>query len=313
MEITSINANYCGSFKAAADINLKYILEKHPNMLPERMINEIRKIVSSESKEMVPLYELHSKVYASLIEAPSLDRVKEIFPEYSDVLELSILDGNRTKALKAIRGKGIALNEFTLDFLKKLCLPMEQDKLVEEYGLTNRSLLNWLMDKLNIPRFPNGYTNLIRMSNEEENSRIAELSRRAMFARPAEMRREIQEKVNIHHKTPEYREKKRLEMVNFYRHNPQKAKKVGDISQMTWDKCPEIKDALREYAQQSSPFIRGILRKRQRKQKLTQEESRTIKGYYKTFWDSHPEFVELYRKMRIEAVEEYNKNCLTQL
>ena len=305
MEVISVNTN--SNFKAASDISLKYVLEKRSNMLPERMLNEIKTILSNENKEMIPLYELHSKVYTPLLEAQTLDRVKEIYPEYRDVLELSTLDGNRTKALKAIRGKGIALNEFTLGFLKKLCMPTEQDKLVEEYGFTNRSLLNWLMNRLNIPRFPNGYVNLLRMSNEEENSRIAELSRKAIFARPAEMRKEIQEKVNIHHRTPEYREKKRQEMINFYRRNPLSAKKVGDISQMTWDRCPEIKAALHEYSQQSSPYIRGILCKRQRKQALNQEEMRILKSYYKTFWDNHPEFVELYRKMRMEAVEEYNK------
>ena len=306
MQVQNLNT-YNTNFNAASDISLEYVLKKHSRFLPKRMLCEIQNIVASGQKNMPQLYELHNIVYKKLFEAKNLEELKKLYPEYKNVQELTILEGSRTKALKAIKEKGIDIKDFTLDFMKKLCAPSSQPTLVKEYGFTNRNLLSWLQAKLNIPSFSGSYVNLVAMSNEQKNQRIAELSRKAMYARPKEMMDEIQAKITRHHRTPEYREKKRQEMVNFYKNHPERAEKLSIILRMAWEKCPEIREAMSEYTKQASPFVRKVLSKRQTRTPLNAEEKRVLKGYYRGFWDSHPEYGNLYTRMRLEAIKEYEE------
>ena len=258
------NYNYNTSFTSASDITIRYVLEKHSDILPARIKKEIQLILSEGGKNLPKLYEVHNRVYQRLFNAQNMEEVREYYPEYKDIIELTTLAGNRSKAVKAVKQKGISLEDFTLDFIKKLFAPMSQEALVKEYNFTNRSLVLWLMEKLHIPKFKGNYINLLRMSDEVENSRIAELSRQAIYRMP-EVQQARQAKVVIHHKTPEYREKKRKQMINFYKNNPHMAERVSKLSRLTWEKCPEIREALRIYTAESPDYIKSFLRKEDRK------------------------------------------------
>ena len=297
------NNNYNTSFTSASDITIKYALEKHSDILPSRIKKEIQSILSESGENLPKLYELHNRVYQRLFNAQSMEEVREHYPEYKDIIELTALAGNRSKAVKAVKLKGISLEDFTLDFIKKLFAPTPQETLVKEYGFTNRSLIIWLMEKLDIPKFNGNYINILRMSDEVENSRIAELSRQAIYRMP-EVQQARQAKVTAHHRTPEYREKKRREMIEFYKNNPDMAERVSKLSKLNWDKCPEIKEALSIYTVKSPEYVKNASRKKQRGQKLTEEEKQIISGYFRSFWKKHPEFVELYSKMRAQAAKE---------
>lgn len=296
------------SFGSAADINLKYVLKNHSKFLPDRILNKIKELIDSD-KSQKPLYEVHNEVYKALFEAKTLDEVKKIYPEFREVNDINILQGNRSKALKAIE-KVMPLEHFTLDYLKKIYKPTPQEKLVEEYGFTNRSLLMWLNERLNIKKLSGSYLQLLKMSDEKENQRIAELSRRAIYADAEAQKYRLQRAAEAH-RTPEYRAKKKQEMKNFYLKNPQMAKKTGIISQRTWDKCPEIKTAFSEYTKNLSPFIKQVLFKRQTGHNLTDMEKRISRGYYKGFWEQHPELKQIYKQRRIEVIEEMNKELET--
>ena len=141
------------------------------------------------------------------------------------------------------------------------------------------------------------------MSNEKENSRIAELSRKAIYANP-EVQRARLEKAAKHHQTQEYRDKKQQEMINFYKRNPQVAKKTSLISQMTWDRCQEIKDAMKAYTITQSPYVKAVLSKKQNGKQLLEEEKRIVATYYRNFWENNPNFKKIYKEKRLEVIEE---------
>ena len=292
------------SFGSAKDISLKYVLERHSRYLPERMINEIKALLASGEKDLPQLYELHNSVYKPLMEAKTLDEAKRLYPELSDVLEMTTLDGNRSKAVSAVRSK-MPLEKFTLEYLKRIYAPRSQESIVKEFGFTMRSLVDWLNSKLNIKKLSGNYLNLIRMSNEKENERIAECSRKAIYANP-ELQAKRQAKVAEHHRTPEYREKKRQEMINFYKNNPKRAEIVGMISKLTWEKCPEIKEAFSDYTSKLSSYTRSALSKKLAGKRLTAQEQRAVGGYYKNFWETHKDLIPLYKQMRKEAAAEVN-------
>ena len=82
-------------------------------------------------------------------------------------------------------------------------------------------------------------------------------------------------------------------MINFYRCNPEYREKVGLISQRTWSKCPEIKEALSDYTKQSPKYVKHALSKRNLGKVLTDMEQRAIQGYYYHFWNDNPEYKDI--------------------
>ena len=314
MNIQSISPNYLNknqiyniNFQSASDITLEYVYKKHSKYLPETMKIKIKELLSSGQKRLPKLYELHAEVYKNLFEAKSLEEVR-LYPEFRYVKDIKILENNRSKAVKAVRNQ-MPLENFTLEYLKKIYTPETQENIVKHYGFTNRSLLLWLNEKLGIQKLDGNYIQLLKMSNEEENSRIAELSRRAIYANP-EAQKLRQEKVAAHHRTPEYRAKKRQEMIEFYQRNPEMAMNTRRISQLTWDKCPEVKDAMKAYTLSLSSYQRAVLSKKRQGEPLSENEKRAISGYYKNFWNQNEECKRLIRERRLEAIEELKNENL---
>lgn len=292
---------YTPNFTAASDITLKYVLTKRAQYLPESMLGEIKKICTSNPKELPTLQEVHQRVYQPLFNAKSLEEAKAIFPEFRDVIDILTLKDNRSKAVKAIKTK-IPLENFTLQYLKQLYQPQKMEDLVKIYDLPNRSILSWLNQKLKIKKLCSSYIQILKLSDEKENQRIAELSRQAIFANPQAQQKRLA-KAAESHRTPEYRAKKRQEMIDFYKRNPEAANKTRFISKETWKKCPEIRKALAEFKNGKSTYIQAILTKTQYKN-ATPTERRIIRGFYKEFWKTHPDMKEQYRKARLDVIKE---------
>ena len=296
------------SFCAASDITLNYVLKKNEKYLPKRIADEIRKFNAHPHDNVPTLIEFHNKVYEGLFNAKTLDEVKQLYPEFKDVLELTAIKDSRSKAVKAIKEQ-MTLEQFTLQYLKDLYTPIQMDKLVEKYKVPNRSILHWLNDQLHITKLNTNYINLLRMSDEAENRRIAELSRQAIFNdMPAQTAR--LKKAADAHRTPEYIEKKRQEMIDFYRRNPDRAITTGQISRMTWERCPEIRIALRDFTQEQPLLVKQVLAAKRNHRKLNENQRRIVRGYYKRFWEQHPDMREMYRKARLDVIDSIKKGEL---
>lgn len=298
-------AYYAPAFKSASDITLKYVLEKQSAYIPARILDKIKELVSSGKDKLFTLPEVHSEVYKKLFEAKTLDEVKTYYPEFREVIDMSEMKNNRSKAVKAVQSI-MPLEDFTLQYLKELYLPTSQDNLVKKYGFTNRNLLLWLNSKLNIKKLSGEYIMLLKLSDEKENRRYAQMTSNYLKNND-EVRKNFFEKASDAHKTAEYREKKRNEMVRFYQNNPEKREKVRLISSMTWERCSEIKKEFQAYTKAQSGYVKVILKKKCAGMTLTDVEKRIVGKYYKDFWKSHPEFAELYRKTRMEVIEEINR------
>ena len=293
--------NQTVSFGMASDITLEYVLKNHSKYLPQSIKTRIKELIASGFGKK-RLNEVHDEVYKDLFEANSLSEVTEKFPEFSGVKDIKLLSDNRSKAIKFLR-KIMPLEKFTLDYIKKLYKPTSQDNLVKEYGFTNRSLLSWLNSKLNIQKLSGSYIKLLKMSDEAENKRIAELSRQAIYA-DAEAQKYRLQKAAEAHRTPEYRTKKRQEMKDYYIRHPETAQKTGLISKMTWERCPEIKEAFREYTKSLDAYTKKVMSKKIEGQKLNEQEKRISSTYYSNFWSKYPQFKTIYRERRLEVIDE---------
>ena len=300
---------YSPSFTAASDISLRYVYEKHAKYLPKSILQKIEELLSKGEEENLPqLWQLHNEVYKPLMEAKTLDEAKTIFPEFRDVIDVQTLSGNRSKAIKAILEK-MPLDQFTLTYLQKLYAPTTQEIIIKLFGFTNRSLAEWLNKKLNIPKLAGNYLQLLRMSNEEENRRIAECSRQAIYNNP-EAQAQRQAKAAEHHRTPEYREKKRTEMIRYYEERPEQRERVRRITERTWQLCPEVKSAFSAYTAQCSDFVKSALAKKKQHKPLNSAERRALGGYYKGFWSMHPDFREVFSSAKKQAEREYREGLI---
>ncbi len=289
------------SFGAASDITIEYAIKKHSKYLPQSIIKRIRELINTGHRDK-PLKEVHEEVYKELFEAKTLDEAAEKFPEFAGVKDVVELSKNRSKAIRFLL-KIMPLEKFTLDYIKKLYRPTSQDKLVNEYGFTNRSLLAWLNTKLNITKLSGSYIKLLKMSDKNENERIAELSRQAIYANTEAQKYRLQRAAEAH-RTTEYRNKKSREMKDYYLRHPETAQKTGFISKMTWDRCPEIKEALSKYTNNLDSYTKTVLSKKVSGRGLDEKEKRISSKYYSDFWKQHPEFKKIYRERRLEVIEE---------
>lgn len=309
MNIQTFNNPYTPNFGAASDITLKYVLERRSQYLPERVLARAKELSRNPVSEQPALKDLHKDVYRSLMGANTLEEAKELYPEFAGVIDAVELEGNRSKAVKAIK-KIMSLKDFTLQYLKDLYSLMTEDNIVAKYGFTNRSLLQWLNTKLHITKPMGEYNLLVKMTDEAENNRIAELSRQQVKNNP-EAHLEMSRKGAATQKRPEVIEKKRAMMKEFHKNNPKYAEKTRLISQRTWAKCPEIRKALSEYTASQNDITRKTLEKRVKQRKeLTENERKIISGYYKRFWATYPQYLEVYREARKEAIEELTSEGL---
>ncbi len=183
MNILNLDTKYNLNFNAASDITLRYILEKRSQYLPERILEAVKIAEAKSGINQPSLKELHKDVYQKLFDSKSLEEAKELYPEFSDIINITEFEGNRSKALKAIKAV-MPLKDFTLQYLKDLYLLITEDNLVKKYGFSNRSLLIWLNQKLHIKK-PNGeYNILVKMTDEAENKKVAEFSRQRIKNNP---------------------------------------------------------------------------------------------------------------------------------
>ena len=306
MKIDSVNRYQQRNinFSSASDITIEYALKHHAKYLPATMLKRVHELVSSGQGKK-PVYEVHNEVYKELFEAQTLDEIRSKYTEFKEIKDATDLVNNRSKAIQFIKNFK-EIKDFTLYYIKRLYTPTSQDKLTQEFGFTNRSLLSWLNKKLHINKLSGSYIQLLKMSNEKENRRIAELSRQAIYSNPEAQKYRL-EKAAQAHRTPEYRAKKQQEMKDYYKKNPEAAEKTSTISKMTWDKCPEIKKALSQYTKSLGSYIRKVLSKKQTGANLTSAEKRIASKYYRDFWEQNPEYKSIYKKRRLEVIEELKK------
>lgn len=303
MKINVNNKSSAPIFGSAADLSIKYAIEKRGNLLPKRVKQEISRILQENNEKLPKLYELHDDIYKPLQKAASLEEVKSLYPEFNDVIELTTLDGNRSKALKAVK-KLMPLENFSLDLLKKLYIPKTMEQIVSDYGFTNRSLLSWLIDKLHMKKLDGNYVHLLSMSTEEGNARVAELTRQALKRETPETKAYRAKRAAEGVRTDAYKKYKKEAMKKYYVEHPELREKVRNQSYIAWNLAPELRKEFSEYTLSAPSYTRFVLTKKRTGKSLTDEEKRIYKSFYKGFWQD-PRRREMLSKAKVKAAELY--------
>jgi len=289
-------------FKAAKDLHLGYIARKRAHLLPERVLNRVNAYVAFETSntaKLPTLRQVHNDTYEALMNAKTLEEVKSasMYPEFMEVRNLAELPYRFSRSKKLIE-KQMPLEEFALDCLKKIWSGQMMDDISKGYGFKTRDVFTNLCDNLNIPRPPKNYNVLLKASEEEGNSIIAEKTMRHI-----EQCKKNLSKAKNKHLAPEAIEKQAESMREFYRSNEESRKRIGETSQLTWELCPGIRLAFHDFTEAQTPYVRKVISKQKAKQPLTDTEKRVISSFNKRFWEKHAYLKEDYSRARTLAEE----------
>ena len=278
-------------------ITLQYILEKRSNLLPERVLQAVKAELAKGSSKTRSLLEIHRVIYEPILKYTSLEALKEdaAFPEFKDIKPFVLFERN-TRYAKEFKER--TDKNFVLNMIQEYWGNLKtKDEIAQSFGMKNRNSLEWALKQIDFVSFPPNYRTLLRSSDEAGNREIASktaawnaLHPDLMYARNKHAAQGC--------KTEEYRKAQAQRMKEYDKEHPERREKISISGKEAWAKCPEVRQAMSEFAAQSSSFLRHIVMKRFSGVKLTNKEDRISRGFFKRFWQTHPELKAVYAEAK---------------
>lgn len=276
-------------------ITLKYAVEKRGYLIPERVLNEAKKLLAKSEQETKSLLEIHKEIYRPLLECKTLEEAQKLFPEFKE-MKLSVVFERNTRYAKEFKEK--TDKNFALKMLQEFWANLKtKEEIAKELGMTNRTSLAWPLEQIRFVSYKPNYKTLLRASDVEGNRVIASKTTAWNAAHP-DLMYAHNKKAAQACKTEKYRAEQRDRMFEYDKNNPERREKIAKSSQETWDKCPEIRKAMSEYAKTYPSYVKQIFNKQRQGRKLTDKENRVYKSFFKNFWLKHPEFKQAYANAR---------------
>ncbi len=288
-------------------IDFNYILQNHTAKLPKRVLNRVQELRSQNSTQTPTLKDVHKQIYAPLLECKTLDEAKKLFPEFADITEANISFKRITGNIKKLKESGKLEDNFSLKMLQEFWANLKsQDEVAKELGLKDRSAIQWVLQKIGFVNYSSNYKTLLMSSDPETRAIISAKTTAWNAAHPDLMLAKNKHAAQFC-KTPEYREAHSIRMKEYDKTHPERREKISAYDKKVWDLCPEIKIAMTNYKNTQSNAVQAILNKQAHKEKLTTEEKRIIKGFYKGFWQNHPELRQVFKEAHAKVKKENNK------
>lgn len=309
MQIYSFNLynNYSSSFEGRGKpISLQYVLEKRKDLLPQRVLEEASEIVKKDPESSTSLKELHLKIYSKLLKCKTLNEAKESFPEFSGISD-TITFEKSTANIRNFQEKTKGM-DFPLKILQELWANLKKkEDVANELGLTNRSWLNWILEQINFVYFSKNYKTLIKASDVVENQKIAQKTRDYNAAHQEEMYAKNKHAAQAC-KKEEYRVAQRKRMFEYDKQHPERREKISEFNRKTWELCPDIKQALSDFAREQGSYIQRIIMKNNTGRPLSECENRINKSFYKKFWTKYPELRKTFSAAKAQVRKEMQKD-----
>lgn len=297
--LTTSNPTFEGGGKP---ITLQYAVEKRAHLIPRRVLDEARKRLAAGGEQIISLMELHKEIYGPLLGYQTLRALQEDgkFPEFNKMTEGVSFERNSRYAREFQERTD---ENFALKMLQEFWVKLKtKDEIARDMGMTSRSSLEWPLKQIGFVSYNPNYKTLLNASDEEGNRLIASKTTAWNAAHP-----DLMYARNKHAaqgcKTEAYREAHSKRMKEYDILHPERREKIARSSKLAWDLCPEVRKAMAEFALTCPGFMRRIVVKHFKGQKLTVSEERTDKIFFKKFWTAYPELKEVYAKAKRAASE----------
>lgn len=287
-----------------APIGLDYVLKNHMSLLPERVSNQVKKIISQNSTQTPTLKDIHKQIYSPLLECKTLAEAQKLFPEFANMSEADISFKRITGNIKKLKTSGALENNFSLKMLQEFWGNLKsQDEVAKELGLKDRSAIQWVLQKIGFVNYKSNYKTLLMSSDPETRAVISAKTVAWNAAHPDLMYAKNKHAAQFC-KTQEYRDAHSLRMKEYDKAHPERREKISAYDKKVWDLCPEIKAAMTDYKNAQSNAVKAILNKQAHKDKLTTDEKRIIKSFYKGFWQNYPELRQVFKEAHAKVKKE---------
>lgn len=282
-------------------LSLKYIVEKRSHLLPERVLVEAKKALATPSRENLSLLEIHKSVYAPLMECETLLKAQKLFPEFSEMLET--VKFKRNSIYAKLFKKRFEDENFALLMLKEIWAKLKtKEEIAQELGMPHRNSLEWSLKQIGFISYKPNYKTLLMASDAEGNRVIAQKTTAWNQAHP-----DLMYARNKHAaqgcKTKKYRKEHAQRMLAYDIEHPERREKIGISSKMMWQLSPEVSKAMSDFAKAQSQEFRNVLSKKVKGIPLRAAEYRMIKGFYKRFWEQHPELAKILSNARKQVAD----------
>ncbi len=271
-ELPRVTAYYL-PFCAGKSLDLKQTVEqlqKFNNAFPPDIENLALQTINSGNADNKKLVDIHKIKYSALRECDSLDEIKTLYPEFSDVKTIDELE---TKPVK-----GTLIDRFQKGEIKasdgSLLLNPERDlsmQLIQMYWgdcLSTRDIakecghdFNSTMEKLGIPRVKSIYGQYLKLSDEESHNAIIEAGRRNRSISEKRLKRkgvpltdehkrkisEALKKYHLLHKTIELYTT--VEDEEYFNENPYQGEIFTEVLKRAWSyhESKSVKKALSKF------------------------------------------------------------------
>ena len=294
------------TFKAKGKpLELKYIIEKHSALIPERVLNEAKKILNSGNNK--DLIDIHKEIYSPLLNCKSLEEAKLLFPEFND-MKKEVIFSRESVYTKNYREN--CKGEFALDILREYWANLKTlDYIAKKYNYKSRNSFQWILDKINLPKINRCYSTLLKASNIEGNKLIASKTTAWNSLHPDLMLKKNKRAAQFC-KTEEYKKAQAVRMIERDKVHPERKEKIGRVSKRTWELCPDVKEEMSKALNSENDFTKISIKKAVKGERLSEKEKVARFAFYKHFWGEHPELKEIYAEARKKAGEENRQNLL---
>lgn len=286
--------------------NLDKLAQKYPDIYPKNVREWAMMILESGNKENDTLITVHKKLYENIKDCFSLKELKEKFPEFKDVKSAKNLEYKEGSIIDDInQGKIEYFNteeDLSLQLIKLYW--GEGFSLNDLKTYTNGKDMNYIMEKLNIPKVNRHYGHILKFSDPEYNERLTkQMQKKRMETMDIKAQQADGEPVYIkrgplslehrqhisegllkyYQENPERIFAMSERQKKFYQDNPEQAEILHRVMKKAWNifGADRIKQALSKFMKNEG-FKKLTNEDFDSPNKLSQEKSKAMKKFWAT-------------------------------
>lgn len=256
---TPTSANYVAyqpNFEGGYSINLAETIQnldklasKHSDVYPKNVREWAQMILEEGNRNKYTLISIHKKLYASIKECFSLDELKSKFPEFENVKSCSEIDFREGSILDDIqKGHLECFNQEEEPALQIIKLYWgEGFSLNDLKKYINGKDLNYVMEKLSIPKVNRHYGHVLKLSDPEYNERLTrQMAQKRLETLDIKAQQQEGEPVYIKRGplSAEHRQHISEGLLKFYRENPERIFTMSERQKKFYADNPEQRDIL---------------------------------------------------------------------
>lgn len=229
--------------------NLDKLALKHSNIYPKNVREWAQMILDEGNRGKDTLISIHKKLYENIKNCFSLEELKNKFPEFENVKSASDVDYREGSLLDdIIQGRLEYFNQEEDPALQIIKLYWgEGFSLNDLKTYTNGKDLNYIMDKLNIPKVNRHYGQILKLSDPEYNERLTkQMAQKRLETMDIRSQQKDGEPVYIKRGPLSAEHKQHISegLLKFYRENPERLFAMSERQKKFYEDNPDQREIL---------------------------------------------------------------------